>query len=293
MIRIIEGVAYRGQPGQNFRVHAHELGNGHIEVSAVKQTEWKELEWSKTIIQDHLDMVERQKEEDTEENAARRLQIAANRAKTKVRRLCKAMGADTLLTLTYRFNEQSLPQVKKDLKEFNRRMLRELPDFRFIGAFEKQKRGAYHVHMATAGIPKAFTRSVVDKQTGRVHKYRVKSFDVLRAVWRSVTKGREGNIDVARRKFHQDSSPAKIASYLSKYISKEFAEGEKHSNRYTSYGDFNLPPSVDLGLVANALEAVEVCYSVLGDRIVFGQHYSRWGDWFYLHGERPKDAVLQ
>lgn len=282
MIRILDGVAYEGKASPFFNVSAHELGNGHVEVSAVKKTEWHELDWSPRVIQDYLDCVEQLKNDpaDCAERAAKRLRISANRAKTRVRRLCKAMGASTLLTLTYRFNELDLSAVKADLKAFNRRMERELPNFRFIAAFEKQKRGAYHVHMATAGIPLYFM-----KKNANGLPVRVRSFDVIRAIWRSVTKERGGNIDVARKKRHTRSTPASIAAYLSKYIAKDFIEGEPGTNRYAKYGDFDLPPAVNLGFVASALEAVEVCFSVLGDRVVFNQHYSNFGDWFFLHGE--------
>lgn len=292
VLRIIDGIVYHGKPSPYFNVTVHELGNGHVEVSAVKKTEWHELDTCPMALQMLLDHAA-ELADDPEElarKAANRLKIAANRAKTRVRRLCKAMGASTLLTLTYRFNELDLHRVKRDLLEFNRRMLRVLPDFRFIAAFEKQKRGAYHVHMGTAGLPLFFM-----KKNANGLPVKVKSFDVMRAIWRSVTKERGGNVDVAKKKAHSRSSPARIAAYLSKYIAKDFEEGEKGVNRYAKYGDFDLPPSVNLGFVANALEAVEVCYSILGDRVVFNQHYSHFGDWFFLHGESsptPRRSVV-
>ena len=287
MIRILDGIAYEGKPSPYFNVSAHELGHGHIEVSAVKRTEWRELDWSPLAIQDYLDCVEALKNDPVAvaEKAAKASKVHANRAKTRVRRLCKSMGADSLLTLTYRFCETDKLQVQKDLREFNRRMLRQLPDFKFVAVFEKQDRGAYHIHMATGGIPTHFMRSSPNAQTQKMHSWRVKSFDVIRAVWRGVVGSRQGNIDLARRKRHTSSSSAKIASYISKYILKDFAEGEKNSNRYFAYGIAKIPAAVHLGFVANAIQAVEVCYSVLGDRVVFGQHFSHFGDWFYLHGE--------
>ncbi|MDP2818321.1 MAG: hypothetical protein Q8O29_08580 [Polaromonas sp.] len=284
VLRIIDGIAYRGQPGQQLRVTAHDLGNGHLELSAVRVTEWKELELDAFALQDYLDML-RENEADPElqaERQARRVKIAANRAKTKVRRLCKALGVTTLLTLTYRANETDLHQVKKDLKEFNRRMLRVMPEFRFVAGFERQERGAYHVHMGTAGIPTVF----LQKNAAGVPT-RVKSFDVIRAVWRSVTKERGGNIDVSRRKRHSTSTPASIAKYLAKYITKEFEDGEKHSNRYTSYGAASAAKGLDFGKFNTAREAVEFCYSLLSGHVVFDQHFSRWGDWFFMHCEKP------
>lgn len=161
-------------------------------------------------------------------------------------------------------------------------MLRVMPEFRFVAGFERQDRGAYHVHMGTAGIPTVF----LQKNAAGVPT-RVKSFDVIRAVWRSVTKDRGGNIDVSRRKRHSASTPAAIARYLAKYITKEFADGVKHSNRYTSYGAAPLPKGLDFGTFASPREAVEFVYSLLSGHVVFDQHFSRWGDWFYLHAEKP------
>lgn len=290
VIRIVDGIPYLGQAGTTFTVRAHELGNGHVEMSAVRDTEWKELEWDAYAMETYLRSVEEAKITDAADILARRIKIAANRAKTRVRRLCKAMGADTLLTLTYRFNELDLAQVKKDLKEFNRRMVRVMPTFRFVAAFEQQDRGAWHVHMATAGIPMYFFSEVqrgtlTGKKTGKVDKVMSRSYDVIRAIWRSITKERGGNIDVSRKKRHSRSTPAQIASYLSKYILKDFEKMAKGTNRFAAYGDFEIPEPVNMGRVSNALEALEVCYSVLGGRVVFNQHLSRWGDWFFLHGE--------
>ena len=149
-------------------------------------------------------------------------------------------------------------------------------------------RGAYHVHMGTAGIPTVF----LQKNASGVPT-RVKSFDVIRAVWRSVTKERGGNIDVSRRKRHSLSTPAAIAKYLAKYITKEFADGEKYSNRYTSYGAPPLGKSLDFGRFDSAREAVEFCYSLLSGHVVFDQHFSRWGDWFFLHAESPRSSSIQ
>jgi len=281
-IRIICGEAYMVKAAETFTVRAHDMGNGHLEVSGVRDSVMTELDWTPAMVRDHLEMLDALKDDEKYqlECAAKRLKIAANRCKTRVRRLCKAMGANTLLTLTYRFNEVDLGRVKLDVKEFNRRMLRVLPEFRFVALFEKQTRGAYHVHMATAGIPASFI-----KKNANGLPVKIKSFDLIRTIWRSVTKERQGNIDIARRKRHSMSSAAAIASYISKYITKSFSEGEKGSNRFAAYGDFTMPPVINLGRVSSALEVVEVCYSLLGDRVIFNQYYSPFGDWFFLHAE--------
>lgn len=289
MIRIIDGVAYEVTRSGSFKVKAHDLGNGHLEVSYRKQEVMSELDWSKGRIADHEDMMEKWRETHEEERRERSLKVAANRAKTRARKLCKANGVDTLMTLTYRFNELDLARCKADVKEFNRRMLRILPDFGCIAFFERQDRGAWHVHFGTARIPKFFHRV---NSTGQ--KYKVKSFDVLRAVWRSVTKERQGTVNV-KRSTKAGRSAARIASYIAKYIAKAFAEGEKGSNRWTKYGFTDVPKPVDLGTVVGGREALEVAFACIRTtHQVVTNFFSRFGDWgfFAVELESPSRKPL-
>lgn len=280
MIRIIDGVAYEVTRSGSFKVKAHDLGNGHLEVSYRKQEVMSELDWTKARIGDHEDMMEKWRETHEDERRERALKVAANRAKTRARKLCKANGVDTMLTLTYRANETDLAKCKADLKAFNRRMVKLLPEFGFIAFFERQKRGAWHVHMATARIPAAFERV---NATGQ--RYKVKSFDVIRAIWRSVTEERGGNIDISRRK-RSDRTAARIASYIAKYIAKSFAEGEKGSNRWTKYGFTDIPKPVDLGTVTNGLDALDVAFALMGKtHQVVTNFFSHFGDWGFFSCE--------
>lgn len=294
MIRIIDGlgrsskhplfdqataVACQGKSMDSFKMKAHDLGNGHLEIVGSRCMQWVELDWSPTVIADHLDMMDKYREEFSEELRQRYAEQAAKRAKKRVRRLCKAMGANTLLTLTYRANEQDMARCKRDLKEFNRRMLRLIPGFRFVAAFERQERGACHIHLATERMP-----AELPARNG----VKVKSFNVIRAVWRSVTKGREGNIDVQAAKRHSQRTPARIASYIAGYIIKSFQEGELESNRWTKYGDFDVPPAVDLGTFPNAQAMIEGSFALLFDgHRVDVMRFDRWRDWFVLYAEMP------
>ena len=275
--------AFQVQRTGAFKVKGHDLGNGHLEVSFRRGDVAKELEWDRVMIHDHLEMMDRWREECEEERRQRSLKVAANRAKKRVRQLCKAMGADTLLTLTYKANEADLQRCKADLKEFNRRMLRVLPEFCFIAAFEHQERCALHIHMATRRIPREITRI---SSTGQA--YSVNSYNVIRAVWRSVTKERQGNIDVQRTKRNSTRSPARIATYIAGYIIKEFAEGDKWTNRWTKYGKCDVPAPVDLGTVDTALEGLKAAMACLNaQHALVDLVFSKWGDWGYVSAERP------
>lgn len=288
MIRIIDGVAYESRVGDGVLVKAHHLGNGHLEVSAVRETVWVESDMSPLAIEHYIESLERHRLDSADELALKRLQIAANRAKRNVRRLCKVMGADTLLTLTYRANVVDLAACKKDLKEFVRRLRRVLPDFRAVACFEQQERGAWHVHLATIRFPTFLTPH------GCNDKVRVKSFNVIRAVWRSVTKDKGGTVNVANTKRGATRSPAKIAAYIAKYIAKAFTDGVAGSNRWTRFGDVDVPHPVDCGRFKDMRSVVDFAFSLVhGCAKVVDQHLSKWDDWYFLVVEGQAQSVVQ
>jgi len=271
-----------------FSVKAHDLGNGHLEVTASRQQVATELDWPRSRILDHMEMVDRYRELHADEIREKSITIAANRAKKRVRQLCKAMGADTMLTLTYRLDQTDLELCKKHLKEFVRRVTRVLPDFGLVAAFEEQKRLTWHVHGATCRIPKFF-HQVVYSKGGVPSVVRTKSFDLLRAIWRSVTKEYQGNVDVSRRK-GGERTPARIASYIAKYISKGYAEGEKWSNRWTKFGVSEVPKAINMGTVDRPLDLLDIAFSFLSPahEVVGKTCWSHFGDWLYLAAEIPK-----
>lgn len=274
---------FEGKTGDGIGLKAHDLGNGHLEITGSAPTVWEEKEWSQFAIELCLEALIREREETEDERRERSLTIAANRAKSKVRKLCKAMGADTMLTLTYHFNETDLQRSKKDLREFVRRVRRVMPEFRAVAVYETQDRGALHWHIATANVPTSFTQ-----RNAQGLPCKVKSYDVIRAIWRSVTGERKGNIDIARRKASSMRSPARIASYIAKYIVKAFREGQAFTNRYSTFGEFDMPKPIDLGHFPTVLDAWAAAYDcVLDVQQIVMEKVSRWKDWFVLHAEMP------
>lgn len=282
MIRIVDGVAYESFGTDNFKVKAYDCGNGQLEVTASRLVGWRELDLNHVAMENLLDTMQAERDNPVvqAERALNNAKRAATRAKKRVRQLCKAMGVDSLLTLTYKVNQEDLDLCKKHLREFNRRLLRVMPDFAFVAAFERQERGAWHVHMATRTLPQSLADR--NKQNG----IKVKSYELIRRIWRSVVGELGGTINVSRRKFHSRKSAAQIASYIAGYIVKEFAEGEKWSNRWTKYGEGSVPEPVVLGTVSGPLAAIELAYSLLPDdsRVVIAR-LDRWKDWFVIHSE--------
>ncbi|TFY99008.1 rolling circle replication-associated protein [Ramlibacter humi] len=283
MLKIVdrfgEPVVLVGTATDKYRVRAHDLGNGHLEVSASRVIRWEEADWSPEYLQDVRECISKAHEEaDPEEVRAKNLARASRRARTRIRRLCKAMGADTLLTLTYRAEQRDLALAKRHTKEFVRRVARVHPGFACVVGFEEQQRKTWHMHFAVAGIPPYY-----------VHKgCVVRSYDLLRSIWRSVVGDLSGNVDVARRRRHRDKSGARIAGYISKYITKAFAEGEKWSNRWTHYGACDVPVPVDLGEVSNLADALSDAFALVEEwQQVATFRLDRWKEWAFLAVERP------
>ncbi|HVL77377.1 MAG TPA: hypothetical protein VM406_15290 [Noviherbaspirillum sp.] len=157
-------------------------------------------------------------EGDREKNIAR----AARRAKTQVRRRCKMIGADCMLTLTYRENMQDVERLERDVKAFVKR-LRDLGPFEYVLCIEPQKRGALHVHMACQSFPAWMVNS---------DGVRVKSFNLIRSIWRRVVGRDNGNVDVTRPRGR--NAAHRIASYIAKYVAKNVEDSELNAKRYWS-----------------------------------------------------------
>ena len=279
MERIIDGVLYEFKPADFVRLRVVETETGHVEFKAHRPRVMHEVCAVRTFAEmtPHLIHDDDRVYDDSEDRRARDIARAAQRAKQNVRHACKAINADTLLTLTYRENQTSLDACKRHLKEFARRMYRVFPDFVGVAGFEKQKRGAWHVHIATVNVPKT-----LQNRSG----CRSKSFDLIRSVWRGVVGLDNGNIDIRKRKRHQQRSPARIASYLSKYITKAFEEGEKFTNRWTKFGVIPKPKKIDLGNWPSMREAIETAYSLIHETQVVVTAFLSKTESFFLAAER-------
>lgn len=205
--RLTEGdkIAYGYQ--EHYRVSVTDLGNGHKEASITSYATLAELPdwWG---VPDPL-----RTKPTEEENRLR----AARRARSQVRKKCKVMGVNTLFTLTYQANVQDRDQVVKHWDAFRRRVQKLIPGFAYVAVLERQKRGAYHIHIATHRLPALLNNS---------QGVKVKSWNLLRAVWRRVVGDLGGNFDEAKRKFHSKSRSFKIARYISKYVAKAFDQDD-------------------------------------------------------------------
>jgi len=143
------------------------------------------------------------------------------RSRKMVWRHVMSAGLDYLLTLTYRENVQDKARAKADLARFCDLIQASDPEWKYLAVFQKQKRGAYHMHLAVRGWQKVLW---------------------LRAKWREVVG--EGNIDVRPPRANSGTyrwGRAQIAKYLSRYIGKDLTEEELNKKRYYHSKNVELP----------------------------------------------------
>lgn len=143
---------------------------------------------------------------------------AVARAKTMVRRKVMGCNLSHLLTLTYRENFQNFEESKKHVEEFIFRVRKKLKDWPFVGAVERQKRGAIHWHLGVRGFQKV---------------------RMLREIWLDIVGDLGGTINVRYFGKHNKSvrwGRLKLGYYLAKYIGKSMGDFAFHegpiSHRY-------------------------------------------------------------
>lgn len=141
---------------------------------------------------------------------------AVRRAKKRVRELVSALACDHMLTLTYRENMQDPERAKADWERFVRLVRLKKNKWFYVSVLEVQERGALHIHVACCG-----------RQDVRY----------LRQCWWAVVGNAQGNIDVSgpRKRWGSECDEwkmTKLSGYLTKYLSKAFADGEAWAKRY-------------------------------------------------------------
>jgi hypothetical protein len=276
MHRMINGTVFEGTPSvDRWIVTLHDLGNGHREGVIQRAIDWQEVctPTAACMALEPKPLTDAELAEKDHANKKR----AARRAKTRVRRLCKAQGLDTLFTLTYKANQTDLDLCKRHFELLRKRMNRLLGSFCYVAAFEQQERGAWHIHIATHALPRAFY----------VKGVHVKSFNVIRAMWRDIAGELGGNFDQSRRKRYSRKSPARVASYLSKYILKAFEEGADFAKRYLS-SRCDMPKGTRMQFITDSLvDLVALLHSEVCDmgRVLCSAWVSPFGDVVYLCGE--------
>jgi hypothetical protein len=147
------------------------------------------------------------------------------RARQNLRLAIMCIGADRLLTLTFKENLCDVLRARRIFKTFVRLMRLTIPGWQYVVVHEFQKRGAVHFHLAVRGFQKI---RYVRKQW-------------LRAIEIDGSEG--GNVDIRppRKRWGggggESWSTARLASYLGKYIGKDVGGMEKGARRFIASED--------------------------------------------------------
>jgi len=272
--RIIDGVLYRRLcTPYSYDLRIHDLGHGHVEALAQPRYGWCEVgacspsaladaEMAKDHIWSDGDWLpKKESEQELLDKAARNRERSARRARTQVRRLVKAKNLDTMLTLTYQENMTERARMARDFDVFMKRVRRLLPAFEYVCVFEQQKRGAWHAHIAVQRICSHYLYK------GTL----VKSYDLLRSIWRAVVGS--GNVDVSRALRKRQRNIGKLAGYLSKYIAKGFDAGQE-GDSYRASGRALPKPVVVRSLATNVVGAASDLASTITAFWPDGEFYS-------------------
>lgn len=145
-------------------------------------------------------------EGESERRAAANRDRSKRRARAQVRRKVLCLGADHLLTLTYRGLVVERTQAVSDLQKFVRALRDEFGQFAYVAVAELQARGSIHWHLAVKGR---------------------QNVNLLRRVWRGIVGHDGGNIDVQAARGQGAEGRARLAGYLAKYLCK----GEENVER--------------------------------------------------------------
>jgi len=115
---------------------------------------------------------------------------------------CRQIVADRMLTLTFRQNITDLAEAAKLFKTFCEIAKRQGLINNYIGVFEQQKRGAWHMHIALGEYV---------------------SVTKTRAIWQKILKKRnyDGQVNVASFRGGYKKRTKSISGYLCKYLTKD------------------------------------------------------------------------
>lgn len=228
--------------------------NGHREISARNTIDWEEVPYKPELdlFPDQPSLAQLQSDEERRQNS---LKKAAKRAQTMCRRVIKAEGFDELLTLTYRDNQEDRDLCKKHFSIWSKRMKRALGDFRYCAAFEKQERGAMHVHIATKKLP----------THAKYKGVKIKAWQLGTKIWRDIVGADNGMCFVGgQSRFggqRRNLSLGKMAAYVSKYIMKDYQDAPEESNRYSRSNGVPLPKPKTMNLYGMSMvDVITLCF---------------------------------
>lgn len=220
-----------------YRAKLVRLPHGHMEVMVTRPSP-ESIEAMGRPVRP-CDMLPKYRDEEEqalrdEENKVR----ACRLAKQRVRLLVKCIGADHMVTPTYREVVQDMDKLKRDFKEFVRLVHTRHSEWVYVATFEKQRAEepdwSYHLHLAVKGkqdikwLRRCWLRAIGQP------------LDEVNAWYTHGEKLGErskGAINVTSPNKRWGGAGAKwksnnLAAYMTKYISKEFDSVAKGKKKY-------------------------------------------------------------
>ncbi len=220
------------------------------------------------------------------------LERSAARAKRTCRHKIKSASFTSLLTCTYRENMTDFDRVRLDWAAMLRKLRRVIPGFRTVYAFEQQDRDAWHVHACIDRLP------VFLEIPG---EGRVRSWDYLRRMWRGIVGRDNGNIDVDGHrktrhglpgKWRASESLAKLAGYVSKYLTKDHENGIEGRNRWGSTQGLAVSKPVTFDMPEMPLaDLVGLTFELADGHRIVRHRIGQFGKFWVLYTE-PGEADL-
>lgn len=195
---------------------------------------------------------------------------AVRRARQAVRFAVKAIGADHLLTLTYRENMTCNERLKADWDRFRRYVKKGLPacghhkahpglkQWKFVACREQQDRGAWHLHVAVVGR---------------------QDIAFLRRCWYAAIGGQQDDTGDHTKGAVNVRGPSKrwgvptaewkcekLAGYMTKYLYKSFEELGDNEKRYWAARTNDKPEVFKIWLAASSfVDAITMCHDFCRD----------------------------
>ncbi|NOT99427.1 MAG: hypothetical protein HOO97_10105 [Sideroxydans sp.] len=279
---------------KKYRAKLVKLAHGQTEVSVTPYIppvlkDYNPIPWQDRLPRFRTDEEEAERDEENRKRSSKR-------ARQNVRYYTKAMLADHMLTFSYRENVIDRVQVAKQWKEFVRLFRIRHPDWSYVAVLEKQERGSLHIHVAVQGRQdiRWLLRCwliAIGQPLEDVSQWLVGGVKLAERSLGAV------NVEPPKKRWGGGQSHwkrDKLASYLTKYIGKEFEESEKNAKKYWHSNNMAKPEITRFWLRAQTmdeavLEARDLIFYTGADSL------SCWGEWdagvLWFTGETRRENI--